>query len=229
MADSDSERLFPRDLFARVDAVLEFIAAHVGVQNSLDDRPGRGVAEWVGLVGSSVGAAAELIVTDAADPDAVRAVSGWLACASADCLRARAALRAARDAPAPGGMADDLDDLRAHLVTALELESRWSPPAQLVLVYRDLGAVADACGPLVFADPSMQGAEPPMRAALLEALEALDPGSTARRPPMDEPDDPLGDTLDALQELAHTAAAAAALLHPGGQLGMPPQRNPDLG
>ena len=217
----DSERLFPRDLLARVDAVLEFIAAHVGVQNSLDNRPGAGMAGWIGLIGSSVGAAAELVVTDPTDADSVRAVSGWLACASADSLRARDALRAAQAPMALGGIADDLCQLRAHLVTALELETRWSPSAQLVLIYRDLGTVANVSGPLVFADPSMRGPEPPMRGALLEALETLEPEFAAPPPPSEEPDDPVGDSLDALEEFAHTAAAAAALLHPGGRLGMP--------
>jgi hypothetical protein len=47
--------LWPRDLHARADAVMTFIVGHVAVQDQLDARPGRDLADWIALVSGDVG------------------------------------------------------------------------------------------------------------------------------------------------------------------------------
>jgi hypothetical protein len=222
-SDDADGRLVPDDLLPRAYAVLEFVVGHLVVQDQVDPRPDRTLAEWIALVSASVGEAARLVVEDPEDADAVRGAVVWLACASADSLRALGAVACGDPSSRPPAV---LDDLRAHVVSTLMSEAPWRPPIEVVFVLRQLGELAAAAVPLVCVDPQAHGPEPRFNRLVLEVLREQNPELFAEAVPStagsdDEPPDPKRDTIWALEDVARRAASAAALLHPGGPVGMP--------
>jgi hypothetical protein len=77
--------LWPQDLHPRADAVMTFTVGHMAVQDELDARPDRDLAEWIALMSGDVGRAAMLIARDPEEPDALRAAVARLARAPTAC------------------------------------------------------------------------------------------------------------------------------------------------
>src|SRR4051812_42371857 len=112
--------LWPADLHERAAEVLEFIAGHVIVQDQLDDGAPREIAQWIALLGRDIGGACAAIIEGPGDVDAVRTAVAWLACASADAVRARLAF-------APADRVEQLEHLEAHVVSVRMSEPAWRP------------------------------------------------------------------------------------------------------
>src|SRR3954447_9753622 len=111
MSAGEPHGLWPADLNERAAEVLEFIAGHVIVQDQLDDGEERKLEQWIALLGRDIGGACAAIAERPGEPDGVRAAVAWLACASADTLRARLAF-------APGDRVEQLERIEAHVVSA---------------------------------------------------------------------------------------------------------------
>ena len=212
--------LWPRDLQPRTDAVMTFIAGHVAVQDQLDARPDRCLAEWIALVGGDVGRAAMLVARDPEHPKMRRAVVGWLACASADAVRA---LRAFTSGPAPAEPTEQLGEMHAHVVSELMSWPAWRPAIQIAGVIEAVGELALAARPLIRADPAAHGPVPRFNQAVTEAILASNPEPLpiAAMAEDEEPVDPVQATTWALEDARNSAAAAAALLHTGGVVRIP--------
>jgi hypothetical protein len=168
-----------------------------------------------------------LIARDPGEPDAQRAAVAWLACASADGLRACSAFTGQR---ASAGRVRQLSDLHAHLVGALMSQPAWRPPIQVAFVVAALGELAQAAEPVICAEPGARGPVPSFERALAEAIKDMHPNLAAQAAETADADaavDPVQATLWALEDVSHTAAAAAVLLHPGGVVGMPARVDDD--
>jgi hypothetical protein len=101
-----------------------------------------------------VGRAAMLIARDPEEPDALRAAVAWLACASADGLRACSAFTGRRSS---ADRAAQLKDLHAVLVSTLMSQPAWRPAIRVAFVVAALGRLADAAEPIIRADPDAHG------------------------------------------------------------------------
>jgi hypothetical protein len=209
--------LWPDDLHPRVDAVMTFIQGHVTVQSECDTRPDRDLAEWIALISGDIGRAAMLITRNPDEPDALRAAVAWLACASADGLRAHTARMAG------AGRAPQWQELHAHLVSTLMSEPAWRPPIQVTFVIAALGELAVSAEPIVRAGPDAHGPVPRFGRDVTAVLRSWHPelATQAEAIAADDDADPVQTTLWALEDVWRSAAGAAVLLHPGGVVGMP--------
>jgi hypothetical protein len=211
--------LWPSDADARAASVLAFVVGHPVLQEQLDETPERDHATWIALIGTDLGAACRVVSAARDDADAERAAAGWLACASADALRARFAF-------APADRAELLDDLHAHLISVQLSEPAWKPAIQVAFVTTALGQLAETATPIMTADPTAHGPVPRFDQVVAAILRLLHPDLPAERraePVTNEPAlDPIEAASWALEDIAHTAAGAAVLLHPGGPVGIPP-------
>jgi hypothetical protein len=212
-----SGELGSTEMFVRAGAVVEFIFGHLLVQEEVDPQPERYIANWISLLTGHVGRASSIIAAGTQDQEARRTAAAWLACASADALRARLAF-------AHADRATQLADLEAHVLSVLALERSWRPAVQVALVVAALGELAEAAAPIMTADPDAGGPVPPFRRALARALDERYPDlapEVAARVSAREPVDDVEETAWALDDLAQCAGAAAVVIHPGGVLGMP--------
>ena len=217
MSAGEPHEPWPPDLHERADAVLNFIVGHVLVQDELDDASEREIAQWIGLISLDLGGASAAHAARPGDADGERAAAAWLACAAADALRARLAFT-------PADRAEQIEHLHAHMVSVQMCQPAWRPAIQIAFVIAALGQLVEHAMPLMTADPDAHGPVPRFQHALLEVLNAQAPDPTAddrERTDADDPPDPVTDTAWTLDELAHTAAAAAVQLRPGGPVGMP--------
>ena len=210
--------LWPADLHEWAAEVFTFVEGHLAVQEQLDDNPDRQLAEWIALITVDIGAACAALISDPSGADSERAAVAWLACASADALRARFAF-------SPADRAEELGQLHARLVSVQMTEPAWRPAIQTTFVITALGELVQAARPIMTADPAAHGPVPRFDRLVGEALLRLDPDLASKVPPSPDKDeklDPVTATSWALEDVAHAAGSAAVLLHPGGPLGMPP-------
>src|SRR4051794_14160284 len=161
--------LWPSDLHERAASVLSFIVGHLLVQEEFDRAPERDIASWIALIATDIGQASAAVSHVGDDVDAERASAGWLACASADALRARIAF-------VPADRAELIDDLHAHLVSVQLFQPAWRPSIQVAFVTTALGQLAEAATPIMTADPTAHGPVPRFDQAVAAALRLLNPG-----------------------------------------------------
>lgn len=145
VADWPSEPRITFDAVVRAAAVMEFIADHAAAEELREPRPQRSIAEWVAILGSHIGRAAHLMTGPTLGPDELRMIAAWLACSSADSVRACSAIRARPDGDGDRGSSDrDIDELRVALIAALEQQADAPPATQLLVAFRALGSLAAA-------------------------------------------------------------------------------------
>ena len=197
--------------------MFSFITGHLIVQQQLDDENHRDISTWIALISADLGQACATAVDWYDDPDAARATVAWLACTSADALRARLSFPRT-------DQAEHIEQLHAHLVSVQMCEPAWLPTIQVSFVTGVLGELAQAATPLMTEDPAGHGPVPRFNQAVARALLRLHP--ELRRESTEVPDDeeqldPVEATCWALQDVAHAAGGAAVLLHRGGLVGMP--------
>ena len=218
MSAGEPHDLWPADLHERAAEVFAFVEGHLAVQEQLDDRRDRQLEQWIALITADVGAACARLASDPDGADTERAAVAWLACASADSLRARLAF-------SPADRIEEMEQLHAHLVSVQMSEPAWQPAIQITFVISALGELVQAARPLMTADPAAHGPVPRFDQLVGEASLRLDPGLASRAPQVpgeDEELDPVEATGWALEDVAYAAGGAAVLLHPGGPVGMPP-------
>ena len=129
--------LWPPDLHERAAEVFSFITGHLIVQQQLDDENHRDISTWIALISADLGQACATAVEWYDDPDAARATVGWLACTSADALRARLVFPHT-------DQAEHMEQLHAHLVSVQMCEPAWLPTIQVSFVTPVLGELAEA-------------------------------------------------------------------------------------
>lgn len=146
-------------------------------------------------------------------PTPPRGAVVWLACASADTVRAKAAF----DGTDPIA---ELNGLGAQIAGVLLHERPRRPTAQVLTVVHALGTLIDYAQPLLHA-PGEGGATSFTR-GVLDVLKAQHP-ELGTHPASDADDDydPVKEVSYELHHVAGIAGTAAVVLHPGGVVGMP--------
>ncbi|MBE2318370.1 hypothetical protein DVA67_020480 [Solirubrobacter sp. CPCC 204708] len=211
--DGKMPHLWPPGTLERINDVTHFVAGHLVTQQQIDLLEDRDLAQWIALISGHVGRAAELVARAPDDTDTLRGAVVWLACASADTIRAKAAF----DATDP---TTELNELGAQIAGVLMMERPRRPTNQVLTVVHGLGTLIDYAQPLLHA-PGEGGATPFTR-GVVAVIKAENPELGTRPAGEDEDDfDPVEEVSHELHSLAGTAGTAATVLHPGGPVGMP--------
>ncbi|RKQ90850.1 hypothetical protein C8N24_0665 [Solirubrobacter pauli] len=211
--DGKMPDLWPPGTLERINDVTHFVADHLVTQRQLDLVEDRDLAQWIALISGHVGRPAELVARVPTDADALRGAVVWLACASADTVRAKADFDGT-------DLFAELNELGGQIAGVLLHERPRRPTAQVLTVVHALGTLIDYAQPLLHA-PGEGGATSFTR-GVLEALKAERPELATR--PADEADDDYDLVEDVSYELHHLAGiagTAAVVLHPGGVVSMP--------
>src|SRR5690242_8184170 len=164
--DGEMPDLWPPGTLERINDVTHFVAGHLMTQQQIDLVEERDLAQWIALVSGHVGRAAELVADTPNDVDALRGAVVWLACASADTIRAKAAF----DGTDP---VTELNELGAQIAGVLMMERPRRPTNQVLTVVHALGTLIDYAQPLLYA-PGQGGATSFTR-GVLDVLKERNP------------------------------------------------------
>lgn len=211
--DGEMPDLWPPGTLERINDVTHFVAGHLVTQQQIDLVEDRDLAQWIALISGHVGRAAELVARAPDDADALRGAVVWLACASADTIRAKAAF----DGTDP---VTELNDLGAQIASVLMMERPRRPTNQVLTLVHALGTLVGYAQPLLHA-PGEGGATSFTRGVLAVIKEENPDLGTRATGDADDDFDPVEEVSHELHSLAGTAGTAATVLHPGGPVGMP--------